>query len=158
MTIDGGHAAVLKALASADANVVNLPLLHGTRPLYEAVRLRKSDLVAVLLELGADPLHPVEQSKRLASYNSSLLSRAAFAEGSRMTELLLEHGTPIAHTGTLHTAASCGRLDTMRLLIRHGADVHETLSDWVNRTPMHFAALERQIGRHRIAGAKWGTL
>jgi ankyrin repeat protein len=139
-TIAGGHAAVLKALASADANVVNLPLAHGTRPLYEAARLRKPDVVAVLLELGADPLHPVEQSKRLASYNSSLLSRAAFAEDPRMTEMLLEHGTPIVHTGALHTAAGCGRLDTMRVLMRHGADVDETLSDWANWAPMHFAA------------------
>lgn len=68
-TIIGGHPAVYKTLASTDPNVINFLLPHGTLPLYEAARRRKTDVVAVLLELGADPLHPVELSKSLWSYN-----------------------------------------------------------------------------------------
>jgi ankyrin repeat protein len=146
--IGGGHAAVFKAVASADPNIINRPIGHGTLPLYEAVRRRQIDVVAVLLELGADPLHPA--SKKLGSYNSSLMSLAAMAEGPRMTEMLLEHGTPIAHTGALHTAAHRGHLDTMRLLMQHGADVNEVLSNWRSWTPMHFAASKGQVDAMKL--------
>ncbi|KUI67594.1 Ankyrin-1 [Cytospora mali] len=149
-TVGGGHAAVFKALASADPNVINFPVGHGTRPLYEAVRRRKPDLVAALLELGADPLHPVEQSKKLSNYNSSLLSRAAMAEGPRMTEMLLEHGLPVAHTGAIHAAARWGHLDTMHLLMEHGADLDEVLPNWSDWTPMHFAASKGQVDAMKL--------
>ncbi|KAG6356293.1 hypothetical protein INS49_015680 [Diaporthe citri] len=127
--IMSGSGAAFKALASANptSNVVNFPVHHGFWPLYEAVRLRKPDVVAALLELGADPFRPVDPSRELATYNSSLLSRAAFSEGPRMTKMLLERGLPVAQTGALHTAAGCGQLDTMRLLMEHGADVDEVL-------------------------------
>jgi ankyrin repeat protein len=143
--IASGHAAVFRALASVDPNIINFPTGHGTLALYEAVRRRQINTVAVLLELGADPLHPVEQTKDLYTYNSSLMSLAAMTEGPRMTEMLLEHGTPIASTGALHTAARWGQLDTMRLLMQHGADLNEGLSNWSDWTPMHFAASKGQI-------------
>ncbi|KAF2679565.1 ankyrin [Lentithecium fluviatile CBS 122367] len=149
-TIDGGHAAVYKALASADPNVINFRIGHGTLPLYEAVRRRRPDVVAVLLELGADPLHPVEQSKKLGTYHTSLMSQAAAVEDPRTTEMLLEHGTPVANTGALHTAAHRGNLDTMRLLMQHGADVNEVLSGWRNWTPMHFAASQGQVDAMKL--------
>lgn len=138
--IDNEHAWVFRALASADPNIVNFHIAHGTLALYEAVRRRQTDLVAVLLEFGADPLHSVQQHKSIGTYNSSLMSRAAMAEGPRMTKMLLEHGAPIAHTAALHTAARFGRLDTMRLLMQHGADVDEVIIEWHYWTPMHFAA------------------
>ncbi|KAH8785138.1 ankyrin repeat-containing domain protein [Diaporthe sp. PMI_573] len=150
-TINGGHAAVYKALASADPNVINFPHLgHGTLPLYEAVRRRQPDVAAVLLELGADPLHPVAQSKKLGSYHSSLLSFAAFCEGPRMTELLLERGVPVAGTGALHTAARWGHLDTMRRLMEHGADLDEVLPSFLHWTPMHFAASKSEVDAMKL--------
>jgi ankyrin repeat protein len=148
-TIHGGQAAVFKALASADPDVINRDIDHGTLPLYEAARKRQPDVVAVLLELGADPLHPVAKSKELGTFQRSLMGRAA-AAGPRMTEILLEHGAPIVNTGALHTAANYGDLDTMRLLIQHGADVNEALSGWENRTPMHFAALKGQVDAMKL--------
>lgn len=156
-TIYGGHAAVLRVLASADPNVVNFHMHHGTLALYEAVRVRHTDVVAVLLEFGADPLRPVLPPRTVASYSSSLLSRAAMAEGPRMTALLLEHGVPIAQTGALHAAARCGHLETMRLLLQHGADVDETLANWSDWTPMHFAASRGRVDAIKLleqAGAR----
>lgn len=147
--IMSGSGAAFKALASANptSDVVNFPIHHGFWPLYEAVRLRKPDVVAALLELGADPLHPVDPSRTLGTYNSSLMSRAAFAQGPRMTKMLLERGLPVAQTAALHTAAGCGQLDTMRLLMEHGADLDEILpnSTWFNWTPMHFAAKSGRV-------------
>ncbi|KAF2152514.1 ankyrin [Myriangium duriaei CBS 260.36] len=149
-TIFNGHAAAFKALASADPNVINFSLGHGTLPLYEAVRLRQPDMVAVLLELGADPLHPVEPSKNIEGFNSSLMSKAALCEGPRMTQMLLDYGVPIAHTSALHTAAACGHLDTMRLLMQHGADANEVNSKWRGWTPMHFAASEGEVDAMKL--------
>ncbi|KAL1883282.1 hypothetical protein Daus18300_000340 [Diaporthe australafricana] len=143
--IRGGHAAVFRALASADPKLVNFHIHHGIRPLYEAVRLRAPEVVAVLLECGADPFHPVEPSKQIGGYPSSLLSRAAFATDPRITEMLLEHGLPIPQSAAIHAAARCGRLDTMRLLMEHGADLNEVLPNWLGWTPMHFAGAKGQV-------------
>ena len=151
--INDGHAAVFEALASADPTVVHFPLGHGRLPLDEAVKRRQTEVVAVLLQHGADPkLHKAAGW----SYSLSLLSLAARAEGTRMTELLLDHGVSVACSGALHLAAELGALDTMRLLIQHGADVNERLpedtlpptylqslrSSW---TPLHFAASKGQV-------------
>lgn len=71
-----------------------------------------------------------------------------------MTELLLKHGVSVARSGALHLAAELGALDTMRLLIQHGADVSEQLPEdilpvhngslYASWTPMHFAASKSQ--------------
>ncbi|KAI8941749.1 hypothetical protein NX059_002953 [Plenodomus lindquistii] len=148
--ISGAHADVFRPLAAADPNIVNFCLPHGMLPLYEAAKRQRTDVVAVLLELGADPLHPVQQSKKLGRYNSSLLSVAAMAEGPRMVEVLLKHGCPIANTGALHTAARGGQLETMQLLMQHGADMNEALEYYHNWTPMHFAALKGQVDAMKL--------
>lgn len=151
--IMSGSGAAFKALASANptSDVVNYPVHHEFWPLYEAVRLRKPDVVAALLELGADSFHPVDASRKLGTYNSSLLSRAAFSQGPRMTKMLLERGLPVAQTGALHTTAGCGQLDTMRLLMEHGAEL-EVLpnSSWFDWTPMHLAARRGEVDAMRL--------
>jgi ankyrin repeat protein len=151
--IGGGHAAVFKAMASADPNVINLELYHGARPLYEAVRRWKPELVAALLELGADPLHAKDDAGKL-SYHTSLMSHAAHCEGPRVTEMLLERGVPIAQTGALHSAAKGGRIDTMRVLLQHGADVDEVISSARGWTPLHFAATKGQVNAMKLLEEK----
>ncbi|KAJ8070656.1 hypothetical protein OCU04_001027 [Sclerotinia nivalis] len=157
--INNGHAAVFEAMASIDPKVATFPLGHGNQPLVQAVKRRKTEVVAVLLQYGANPIHTKKVNK-VMSYASSLLSFAAKAEGARMTELLLKHGVSVACSGALHTAAELGALDTMRLLMQHGADVNEVLpADTLTRyynslhpiwTPMHFAASGGQVDAMKL--------
>jgi hypothetical protein len=154
--INNGHAAVFEAMISADPKVVTFPLGHNNLPLVQAIKRRKTEVVAVLLEHGANPI----RTDKVVSYSLSLLSFAARAKGTRMTELLLKHGVSVACSGALHTAANRGALDTMRLLMQHGADVNELLpadtlaqfekslhSSW---TPMHFAASSGQVDAMKL--------
>ena len=158
--IKNGHAAVFEAIASVDPKIVDFPLGHGRVPLNQAARLRKTEVVAVLLKYGAKK----RRTDRTFSYGSSLLSLAARAEGPRMTELLLKHGYSVACSGALHEAANHGALDTIRLLMQHGADVNEVLpadtlvpykkslySSW---TPMHFAASSGQVDAMKLLESK----
>lgn len=148
--IKEGNGAVVKAIASADPDIVNMVLSHGgSLPIYEAVKLRKTDVVAALLECGADPLRPVI-SKSLGTYGSSLMSLAVRSRDPRMVELLLEHGGPVTQTGALHTAAAFGDLDTMRILMQRGADKNEVLSEWKSWTPLHFAASDGQADAMKL--------
>lgn len=146
------HAAVFKALAVADPGIIHNQVGHGTFPIYEAVRVRAPELVALLLELGADPLRPVQPSKRLGTYNSSLLSRGAMADGPPITKVLLKHGVPIPQSSALHAAARFRQLDTMRILLQHGANVNEVDPNWSNWTPMHFAASKGQVDAMKLLG------
>lgn len=139
-----------ETLASADPNIAHFYLHHGRLALYEAVRLGQTDLVAVLLKYGADPLHPVQHPEDLHTYRSSLMSWAASSTGPRMAEMLLEHGASIPGTAALHSAAGFGQFDTMRFLMQRGADVNEVIPTWKDWTPMHFAAW-----RGRVDSMKW---
>ncbi|KAF8849654.1 ankyrin [Acephala macrosclerotiorum] len=165
--IRNGHAAVFEAMISVEPKVVTFPLGHGNLPLVQAVKWRKTEVVAVLLQHGANPIPP----KKVAivdghavvysgGYRSSLLSLAAMAEGPRMTELLLKHGVSVACSGALQSAANLGALDTMRLLMQHGADANELLPEdavphyrkvlYSSWTPMHFAASGGQVDAMKL--------
>lgn len=150
-----GHAAVFEALVAAGRAITRFDLGHGTRPLNLAIDRQQPAVVAVLLQLGAvrDDHNP--SSKTAGSYRLFLLSRATREPaGLRMAELLLQHGVAVAGSGALHSAAGGGALDTMRLLMQHGADVDERLPEdtlpYLDRslhaswTPRHFGASSGQ--------------
>lgn len=158
--INNNHAAVLEAMAAADPEIVSSPILgHGRLPLSQAIKRGKTEVVAVLLQLGADP---IAQGSSF-SYRLSLLSLAAHNTGPRITELLLKHGVPVARSGALHLAAELGVLDTMHLLMQHGADVNEQLTEdilgphnkslYASWTPMHFAASGGKIDAIKLLGS-----
>lgn len=144
-TIQNGHAAVLESLANALPTAATIDLGHETQPLELAIGKRDVEVVKVLLKLGAGR---VTTRKTSGSFQSSWLSRAA--PDPTITKLLLENGQTVARSGALHMAALRGALESMRLLIDHGADVDERLPEdglprsrrslYASWTPMHFAA------------------
>ncbi|PQE30261.1 ankyrin repeat-containing protein [Rutstroemia sp. NJR-2017a WRK4] len=153
--IINGHAAVFEAMASVDRKVVTFPLGHGNLPLIQSVRRGRTEVVAVLLRHGAKP-----PASNEFSYASSLLYWSTTARGPRMTELLLKHGASVTCSGALQSASRRGALDSMRLLIQHGADVNEILPEdtlaryfrplFPNWTPMHFAASTGRVDAMKL--------
>jgi ankyrin repeat protein len=142
--IKNDHAAVIRMIASADPTITRMTLGHGGQvAIYEAVRMRKTEVVAALLECGADPSRPFDD-RSMPGNMLSLMYRAVISGIPPIMEMLLEHGAPIAGTGALHTAASVtyNRLEFMRLLIQHGADVNEV---YHGNTPMHYAASKGKL-------------
>ena len=150
--IKEGDIEVFKACVAADHQVINYNLFHGDYPLERAVRSGQADLVAFILQHGADLQL---SSQRSYGYSGSLLSFAARADNVRITELLLKHGVTPARSGGLHSAAERGAVNVMRVLIRQGADVNEQLPEafitpahdpiLASWTPMHFAASKDQV-------------
>jgi ankyrin repeat protein len=163
--IVNGDVAVMEALATAWPGVVNFYCLshEGPMPLDLAIASNQIEMVARLLELGAEPasLDPASRGSNVkrrilnGGHYASLLSRAAKTDGTRITELLLKHGQRIPGSGALHSAAQYGALDTIRLLLQRGADVNELLVEekmsgrdpslCATWTPMHFAASQGQV-------------
>uniref|UniRef100_A0A8H7N1H5 Uncharacterized protein n=1 Tax=Bionectria ochroleuca TaxID=29856 RepID=A0A8H7N1H5_BIOOC len=74
------------------------------------------------------------------------------ADGPRITKMLLKHGVPIPQSSALHAAARFRQLDTMRILLQHGANVNEVDPNWSNWTPMHFAASKGQVDAMKLLG------
>ncbi|KAF4554111.1 Hypothetical protein D9617_5g069870 [Elsinoe fawcettii] len=127
---------VFKVLATVDPEAIYCNIHHGYMPLYEAVRLGRIRVVCVLLELGADHKR-VKSDGSYAEFQHGLLSRAAVRKNTLMTRVLLDHGVPTDGSGALHTAASSGHVDQLRLLLDRGANIDEIEQDW---TAMHYAA------------------
>jgi ankyrin repeat protein len=157
----GQNNAVMEALISADPGIVNSDLLrYAGRPLRHALKLGKTGIVATLLKHGADP-KLAESESSYGGNDASLLCLAAKWPGPHMTEVLLQHGVDVNRSGALHMAAEHGALDTMRLLMEHGADVdellprdtlavHEVGDLWASWTPLHFAASGGQVDAMKL--------
>lgn len=84
-TITNGHAAVIEAMVSAVPKVGTSNLGHDGQPLDFAVCHRKTEVVAVLLQLGVDPVHAVLKFQSYSQmpdnrYGPYLLTSATRAE------------------------------------------------------------------------------
>lgn len=148
-TVTNGHVAVLEVLAAAAPKVALHDDIHGKRPLDFAIKAGKVEIARVILQRCT--CREVSIRGYGSSYGVSRLCQAARKREKTMTELLIQHGYVVKGSGALQSAAECGALDTIRLLVeKHGADVNERLpAETVQRvnnalfaswTPLHFAA------------------
>ena len=123
-----GTPAVVDTLLERHPDLVDARNAHGNTPVREAVSARRPEMVALLLDRGADPLQ--------VNHGGSSLMDAATAAGCRETAALL------ASSGCrmrAFDAAGLGALAELgRMLDEQPATVRER--DRVGGTPLHAAA------------------
>jgi ankyrin repeat protein len=132
-------------------------------PLHFAARMNRADMVALLLELGADPtagdgsgvtakqyaaMPNVEPRviAMLALGRSDLFSALAQGDDATAARLVDENPGTIEREGILHLIAKRGDLRSVRWLLNHGADPNARWDHWgAIVTPLHLAALQGHI-------------
>jgi len=149
------------------------------RPLHFAVRMNRPDMVALLLELGADPLVQDGTGYPPAAYamkpgidrrvnevlrergRLDLFTALALGELATAEELLRENASAAAEGGAsfgvLHLMTKRGDAAAVRWLLEHGVDPSARWSHWgALVTPLHLAALGNHLEVARlllVAGA-----
>ena len=111
-----GDIAKVRALLGTDADLVNALDTDGSTPLHCAVWKGHPEVVAFLLNAGAD----VNTHNRNEHWGTTPLHAAAHANEAAIAQLLIDHGaelnardmngkTPMQHT-TFHKAKAVARL------------------------------------------------
>src|SRR6185503_5154497 len=133
-----GDLGEVQTLLKREANV-NAANEEGTTPLFIAAEKGHRDIVALLLDKGAD----VKQER--ADSGEPPLFIAAQEGHREIVALLLDHGADVKQTRTengatpLLIAAAKGHREIVALLLDHGADVKPTTTNgW---TALHVAAI-----------------
>jgi ankyrin repeat protein len=117
-----GHLDIVEWLIDS-GSAVDICNNLGSTPLINASWRGHCNMARMLLNRAADVNAKVEKAD-----NRSVLHSASFSGNALLVELLLERGATVnARTSTdkrtpLHWTAQEGHLETLRLLIKHGAD------------------------------------
>lgn len=120
----------VRALLREDPSLAASRLPDGGTPALLAIYYGASDVLEALVARGV----------KLDAFEA-----AAGGDASRLRALLDADPTLVSrrsHDGwtPLHLAAHFGRLEAMRVLLGHGADVHARSSNEMGNTPLHAAA------------------
>ncbi|XP_055331678.1 transient receptor potential cation channel subfamily A member 1-like isoform X2 [Paramacrobiotus metropolitanus] len=141
-----GSAGSLECLLSTCNGGVSSPGWHGETPLHVASCMNNVECAKILIKYGADPLKacfsgmkPIHVAARRASVD---LLRFFLTDSGTSKEVLLalvddEDQTP------LHWAVNNGDLETVDLLMQHGAKLDTKMYD--QSTPLHLACSQGLI-------------
>eukprot|EP01064_Diplonema_japonicum_P037642 TRINITY_DN887_c1_g3_i2.p1 TRINITY_DN887_c1_g3~~TRINITY_DN887_c1_g3_i2.p1 ORF type:complete len:429 (+),score=125.02 TRINITY_DN887_c1_g3_i2:87-1373(+) len=116
---------------------------RGRTPLHLLMSCRDLELISFLLEQGVDVNAADEKG------NTALHAAIEDKTAGQITRLLLENWPPTRDGINIKNArgltplhlASCCDIETVQLLLRHGADLH--MEDVKGQTPLQYAAVER---------------
>ena len=130
------------------------------QPLHFAVRMRRPDMVALLVELGADPQardgsgfaatayatttgvdRAIHQALRQRG-RQDLLAVLALGDYDAAAAMLPADRSALVRDGVLHLLAKRGDDHAVRWLLKHGADPNARWAHWDSDvTPLHLAVL-----------------
>jgi len=158
----------VRRIVAADPSALSRKQSHneGFRlPLHFAVRQNRPEMVALLLELGADPLgkdgfgfppaayattpdtdRRVSEAIRARGGAADLFTLVALEEWEPAARLLRENPTVVepggASFGVLHLMAKRGNAAAVSWLLEHGVNPNARWSHWdAEVTPLHLAVL-----------------
>jgi uncharacterized protein len=135
--VTSGTTDVVVQLLKSNAELLNAHSPDGFTPLGLASYFGRTEIVALLIENGADPNIPASNSMRVAPIHSSVS-----ANSYEITKLLLDHGAdPNSkqqnNFTALHSAAHSRNAKMVSLLLEHGADRNVKTDD--GKTPRDMA-------------------
>lgn len=162
-----GLADEVRRIVAADPSALARPMSHNEdyqQPLHFAVRKNLPRMVALLLELGADPLARDASGMPAAAYatapdidrsvmetlrargTTDLLTMVALGEWEAAARLLHDNPGLVApggaSAGVLHLMAKRGDTAAVKWLLDHGVDPSVRWAHWdAEVTPLHLAIL-----------------
>jgi ankyrin repeat protein len=140
--------AVFKELLAVKLDIVDQNMGHVGTPLTQSIgggrnaprySGERETLLQFLLENGADP-------NRITGQPFTYLTKAVQHASLKSIELLIKHGARVEQSGAMHTAAEDGRLDVMNLLLEHGANVNEQLTENLSYSASYRARKKKEKG------------
>jgi uncharacterized protein len=136
----------VRRLVEAEPGLANAVAADGFQPLGLAAFFGQTEIVRLLLELGAAVDSPSRNPMHVMPLHSAAANRHL-----EICRLLLEHEAPVNATQAddftpLHEAAQNGQLELVRLLLEYGASVNARKSD--GQTPL---ALAEEYGHPEVA-------
>jgi ankyrin repeat protein len=118
---------------------------HGETPLHLACSLGQYEIIQHLLNFGADPnmMSRTSRAKDDWNENSRSPSRSISALGFRNTQGGLGSALDEDAEAPIHSAAFAGKADSVRMLLRMGANVNLKSSQAVLRSTRHWKEATR---------------
>jgi ankyrin repeat protein len=157
----------VRRIVAADPAAVEQPMSRHEqhrRPLHFAVRMNRPEMVALLLDLGADPTATDALGAPAAVYAAlpevgreviatlaargalGLFGALALGDFEAAARLVDDGGDDAALDGLLHLLAKRGDADAVRWLLDRGADPNARWSQWdAEVAPLHLAAAEGHV-------------